>query len=49
VNHRGVLGDDTVDEVQVTSNSSQSIEDPAGDEQHHDALRADGGNRVPHR
>ena len=49
MNDRAVLGDDTIDEVQVTSNPSQFVEDPTGDQQHDDALRPGGRNRVPHR
>ena len=40
---------DAVDEVQVAGDPSQFVEDPAGDQQHDDALRAGGGDRVAHR
>ena len=44
-----VLGDDTVDEMQIAGHATQLVEDPAGHEEHRIAACSRVGNRVAHR
>jgi hypothetical protein len=47
MDHGAVLRDDTVDKLQVSSNSPQFIEDPPRDEKHDNAARASRSDGVP--